>query len=179
MQGNFAVIAAMFDFAIRAAAPISVFMKKLLIAALCVLLPLAAQAQERPEIVDTWDSDRTQVFDAADLSLDAFRWIARPLVVFAESPFDPLFQQQMELIAARADELALRDVIVIVDTDPDAASDIRRALRPRAFMLALVGKDGQTKLRKPSPWDVRELSRSIDKMPLRQQEIRDRRGSDS
>ncbi len=43
-------------------------------------------------------------------------------------------------------------------------------------MLVLVGKDGSVYLRKPFPWDVRELSRSIDKMPLRQQEMRDRRG---
>ena len=36
--------------------------------------------------------------------------------------------------------------------------------------------DGQVKLRKPLPWDVRELTRSIDKMPLRQQEIDEGRG---
>ena len=39
----------------------------------------------------------------------------------------------------------------------------------------LIGKDGTVYLRKPFPWSVREISRSIDKMPLRQQEIRDRR----
>jgi hypothetical protein len=37
----------------------------------------------------------------------------------------------------------------------------------------LVGKDGGNKLRKPFPWDVREISRSIDKMPMRQREIRE------
>jgi hypothetical protein len=41
-------------------------------------------------------------------------------------------------------------------------------------MLALIGKDGEIKLRKPAPWDVREITRSIDKMPLRAQEMRDR-----
>ena len=30
-------------------------------------------------------------------------------------------------------------------------------------------------LRKPEPWAVRELTRNIDKLPLRQQEVRDRR----
>ena len=49
----------------------------------------------------------------------------------------------------------------------------RRKFRPRGFMLTLIGKDGEVELRKPFPWDVREISRSIDKMPLRQQEIRD------
>ena len=35
----------------------------------------------------------------------------------------------------------------------------------------LIGKDGQVKLRKPSPWNIREIARVIDKMPIRQQEI--------
>jgi hypothetical protein len=42
-------------------------------------------------------------------------------------------------------------------------------------MLVLIGKDGQIELRKPAPWDVREITRSIDKMPLREQEVEDRR----
>jgi hypothetical protein len=71
--------------------------------------------------------------------------------------------------------LAERDVIVITDTDGAAMSDVRTTLRPRGYMMALVGKDGRVALRKPEPYDVRELSRSIDKMPLRQQEIQDRR----
>jgi len=72
-------------------------------------------------------------------------------------------------------ELAERDVIVSTDTDRAIMSDVRTTLRPRGYMMALVGKDGRVALRKPSPWSVRELSRSIDKMPLRQQEISDRR----
>ena len=71
-----------------------------------------------------------------------------------------------------ASALAERDVVVIADTDPAAESELRRELRPRGFMMALVGKDGGVKLRKPFPWDVRELTRTIDKMPLRQQEVR-------
>jgi len=36
----------------------------------------------------------------------------------------------------------------------------------------LIGKDGNVKLRKPFAWGMRELSRVIDKMPMRQQEIK-------
>ncbi|MEH6653321.1 DUF4174 domain-containing protein [Loktanella salsilacus] len=128
--------------------------------------------------VAAWNADRTIFVDAAGLDLDAFKWIARPVLVFADSPNDPQFVQQIELLAARAEELALRDVVVIFDTDPAGRSDTRLRLRPRGFMLALMGKDGAIKARKPSPWDVRELSRSIDKMPMRQQEMQDRRGVD-
>ncbi|MGH1367589.1 MAG: DUF4174 domain-containing protein [Maritimibacter sp.] len=112
---------------------------------------------------------------SSDTTLSAFHWVARPLVVFADSPFDPNFVQQMELIEAEAARLAERDVVVIVDTDPSLETLVREELRPRGFDLVLIGKDGQKYLRKPFPWDVREISRSIDKMPLRQQEMRDRR----
>ena len=141
-----------------------------------LLIPSFAAAEDTVDPVAQWQEDPTTVFEATEVVMDDFRWIARPIVVFGDGPFDPQFQRQMTLLTDRIDELALRDVVVIVDTDPDNPSEIRRDLRPRAFMLALVGKDGQTKLRKPAPWDVRELSRSIDKMPLRQQEMRDRRG---
>ena len=57
------------------------------------------------------------------------------------------------------------------------ASDVRTALRPRAFGMVLIDKDGVIKLRKPSPWDVREIARSIDKTALRQQEVRDVRAA--
>ncbi len=106
-------------------------------------------------------------------SLDPFLWVARPVVVFADSPNDPRFVEQIALLEARKQALFDRDVVVIADTDPGEPSDIRRRLRPRGFMLALIGKDGQIELRKPAPWSVREITRAIDKMPLRQQEIRD------
>jgi len=35
----------------------------------------------------------------------------------------------------------------------------------------LIGKDGKVKLRKPFAWDMRELGRVIDKMPMRQQQL--------
>ena len=114
--------------------------------------------------------------DATEIDLADFHWIARPVVVFGESPFDPNFQRQMEYIAARPEELAERDVVLVVDTDPAAETDVRLRLRPRGFMLAILSKDGQVTLRKPLPWSVRELTRSIDKMPLRQQEIDAARG---
>ena len=62
-------------------------------------------------------------------------------------------------------------MIVIVDTDPAEMTAIRTELRPRGFMLALVAKDGSVIFRKPTPWDVREISRAIDKQPLRKQEL--------
>lgn len=136
---------------------------------------LAAQEASDPTAVELWEADRTIVFDATSLDIDDFIWLARPVVVFADSPNDPRFRQQIDLLRARPEFLAERDVIILTDTDPDAESDLRMRLRPRGFMLVLIGKDGEVELRKPAPWDIREITRSIDKMPLRQQEVDDRR----
>lgn len=144
-------------------------------AAIAALFVASAAFAEGPSILEQWETDRTQIFDATDVSLEELEWIARPLVVFADTPNDPRFQQQIDLIALGLDELAQRDVIIITDTDPEARSDIRLELRPRGYMMALLAKDGRVAFRKPTPWNVREISRSIDKMPLRQQEIEDRR----
>lgn len=115
------------------------------------------------------------IISAEGHELSEFQWIKRPVVVFANSPADPRFVEQMQLINERLEVLDDRDVVVITDTDPAARSAIRTQLRARDFMIVLLSKEGTVVLRKPVPWDVRELSRSIDKLPLRQQEIRDRR----
>ncbi len=114
------------------------------------------------------------ILPGEDADLNEFLWIKRPVVVFADSPSDPRFVEQMNFLTERLEDLEARDVVVLTDTDPGAGSALRRQLRPRGFMLVLIGKDGKVELRKPVPWDVRELGRVIDKMPIRQQEIRDR-----
>ncbi len=114
------------------------------------------------------------ILPGESVDLNEFLWIKRPIVVFADNASDPRYIEQMNFITDRLDDLDRRDVVVLTDTDPSADSDLRRTLRPRGFMLALIGKDGKVELRKPAPWSVRELSRAIDKMPIRQQEIRDR-----
>lgn len=119
--------------------------------------------------------DPAIVIDGSDIDLKQFLWKNRPLVVFADSPNDPRFIQQIELLNARLGELAERDVVILTDTDPDARGPMRERLRPRGFMLVLIVKDGTVYLRKPLPWDVREITRTIDKLPMRQQEIEERR----
>lgn len=65
-----------------------------------------------------WEADHNVILDARDISISDFHWLARPVVVFADSPADPRYRQQMDLILDRMDELAERDVVVITDTDP-------------------------------------------------------------
>ena len=159
-------------------------MKTLLIIGLAAVLPFVAAAQEvaaagaAEPAADAAeplpDGTPALPFLGSEVALEDFIWLARPVVVFANTPADPAFQRQMQLLRERPEALAERDVVVITDTDPAARNPVRLALRPRGFMLVIIGKDGQVEIRKPAPWDVREISRTIDKMPLRQQEIRDR-----
>lgn len=124
-----------------------------------------AESASEPEADPVFPSEFSE-------NLKDFVWEKRPIVVFADTPNDPSFAQQMELLQARRNDLEERDVVVLTDTDPEAGGAMRKALRPRGFALVLIGKDGGVKLRKPLPWDVREISRVIDKMPMRKQEIR-------
>ncbi|MBV0913925.1 DUF4174 domain-containing protein [Anianabacter salinae] len=130
----------------------------------------AAQGAEVAEDPDAWNIGP---FEAGEIDLDDFKWIARPVVVFADTPADPRFREQLQYLAERPEALVDRDVVILTDTDPEAQSALRTRLRPRGFSLVVLAKDGTVNLRKPFPWNVRELSRAIDKMPLRQEEMRD------
>ena len=145
-------------------------MKQLTAIVLAGLFSTGVLAQGADETAPSLD-----IRAAQDVVLDEYLWLNRLIVVFANSERDPAFRKQIELLTARPGDLIERDVMVITDTNPAAQSAIRDRLRPRGFGLVLIDKDGLIKLRKPSPWDVREISRSIDKTDLRQQELRDQR----
>ena len=100
-----------------------------------------------------------------------FEWVQRPIVIFANSDRDPNFISQIEFLSQDIKALKERDIVVLIDTNPSMPSLLRKKLRPHGFAFILIGKDGQVKLRKPSPWNIREIARVIDKMPIRQQEI--------
>ena len=103
--------------------------------------------------------------------LAQYLWEARPVVIFADSDKDPRFQRQVASLADRPDEMAERDVVILLDTDPDGDSALRRKFRPRDFQIILVGKDGETKLRRPHPITAEDLNRQIDRMPMRRREM--------
>lgn len=144
-------------------------------ALISLVLPGFSVAQEETDAPETAELQQI-VMPGETVDLESLIWQNRVIVVFADSPNDPRYIQQMEFLTDRLDDLAERDVIVLTDTAKAEGSTLRTKLRPRGFMLAMIGKDGTVYLRKPLPWDVREISRVIDKMPMRQQEIRDRRG---
>jgi Domain of unknown function (DUF4174) len=127
--------------------------------------PLVARAEEAPAFAPVPASEIVE----ADLL-----YVRRPVVVFADSPSDPSFLRQLDLLARHYDELQARDVILIVDTDPANPSALRLRLRPRGFSLVLMDKDWKPSIRKPLPWEGREIVNSIDKMPIARTEALER-----
>jgi hypothetical protein len=120
---------------------------------LLLALPLAAAAQEAPQP-----------------TLDELKGVARPVVVFADTPDDPKFVQQMGYLEALPEELEKRGVVVLTDTDPAANGPLRLRLRPVGFGVVLIDLDGSVAQRRPLPTSVRELANFIDRTPSRRQE---------
>lgn len=154
-------------------------MKTLYTLVLLLLVPVPLWAENAPAPVEPAVQETPAVgpIAAADVVLDELMFLRRPVVVFADSPADPTFIRQMQLIERDLPALDQRDVVVIVDTDPAAKSAIRQKLRPRGFSLVLMEKDLKPVIRKPLPWDVREIVAAIDKFPLRRQEMLERQPS--
>ena len=154
-------------------------MKTLYTLVLLLLVPVPLWAENAPAPFEPAAQETPAVgpIAAADVVLDELMFLRRPVVVFADSPADPTFIRQMQLIERDLPALDQRDVVVIVDTDPAAKSAIRQKLRPRGFSLVLMEKDLKPVIRKPLPWDVREIVAAIDKFPLRRQEMLERQPS--
>jgi hypothetical protein len=136
---------------------------------LAALAPLVAAAEDAPASAPDFAPVPAAEVVEADLL-----YVRRPVIIFADSPNDPAFIRQMELLPRHYAELAARDVILIVDTDPANPSPLRRKLRPRGFSLVLMDKDWKPSIRKPLPWEGREIVNSIDKMPIARSEALER-----
>jgi hypothetical protein len=146
---------------------------------LLAMLPLLALAQNAPSLASLKDKNRV-------------------LLVFAPSDQNPEFKRQFELLGREAAEMQQRDLIVIpvvvsagIDTGantlrvqhPPVASetdqiDLRHRFHvaPGQFAVILVGKDGGEKLRQGTPIRAETLKATIDAMPMRQEEMRERQG---
>ena len=120
-----------------------------------------------------------------DSPLDPYRWQNRVLLVFAPSDNDGRLSATRKLAREHSRGFEDRHLITVVALTEGEAPEgqplgriqtdsLREqyGIGPSDFAVFLIGKDGGVKLRNPFPWDVRALSRQIDKMPLRQQEIR-------
>lgn len=138
---------------------------------------LAVLALAIPALVSPARADEAPAFapvPASEVVEADLLYVRRPVIVFADSPNDPAFVRQMELVARYYPQFEARDVILITDTDPANPSALRKKLRPRGFSLVLMDKDWKPSIRKPLPWEGREIVNSIDKMPIARSEALER-----
>ena len=118
----------------------------------------------------------------------------RVLLIFTPTALDGRYGQQLDAFNHHEADLRSRDLIVIPliqQPGPANLSPALRALQPphisdeeqltirRRFHIAatefaviLLGKDGGEKLRSTTPITIDRLNRTIDAMPMRQQEMR-------
>ncbi|KQP09560.1 hypothetical protein ASF26_04600 [Methylobacterium sp. Leaf93] len=113
----------------------------------------------------------------ADDPLAAHRWTSRVLVIVAPESGDPRIEaQRREARAWRAD-YAERDLVLVeaIGTGTEARRIRNRfGIGERDFRVVLVGKDGDAKLVQAAPIPADRLFSTIDAMPMRRDERRQR-----
>jgi hypothetical protein len=125
----------------------------------------------------------------SEINLSDYRWKHRLLFIFAPSTSDATFLALDRRLAQTALEIEDRDMIIfrIFENSPSRVSDKplppgdAEALRRRfgieagRFTVVLVGKDGGVKLVAHRDADLQSIFDLIDSMPMRRQEMRDKR----
>ena len=122
-------------------------------------------------------TDASDATEAQGDPLAHYRWQARVLVVLAADPASPEVieqKRQFERLKGGAQERAV--VLVQALAGSPEAKALRAHLRvgQEAFRAVLVGKDGGAKLSSDRPISGPELAATIDAMPMRQDEMRQR-----
>ncbi len=117
--------------------------------------------------------------------LENYQWKNRLALVFAPTPEDEQYQEQLEHLS-NENELQQRDLILFhVFTEVGGFAGERRlsekesaalreafAVDSKSFAVVLIGKDGTEKQRWTQPIASSEIFGLIDAMPMRQQEMK-------
>ncbi len=109
----------------------------------------------------------------------------RPLLIFAPGPNDPQLEIQIRTLQEHAAAVQDRNLAVIalpyqaptpsqLQLSPADAEAARRrfGIEPDQFAVILLGKDGGQKLRSGKPLSMERLAKTIDAMPMRQDEMK-------
>lgn len=121
-------------------------------------------------------------------TLEDYKGDKRPLVIFTPSAIDDRYDRQLQILLRNSVEARDRDLLPVevvgiepvrVDalTEPDMdAVTLRERFEADedGFKVVLLGKDGTVKLTSATPVEAETLFRTIDAMPMRQREMRDR-----
>jgi hypothetical protein len=121
------------------------------------------------------------------LTLEQLRDRSRPVLIFAPRPDDPRLEIQVRTLREHAAEAHDRELVAIAlpynnpsptaaQLSPTEAEEARRRFHvaPGDFAVILLGKDGGSKLRSDKPLSMEKLSGTVDAMPMRKDEVRER-----
>lgn len=120
-------------------------------------------------------------------ALDKYQWKRRLLLVFAPVKPHPNLVVQRQRLKEAADGLKEREITVIevvqdtvfIGGTPSIEFNAKQLRKEYGvsiveFTAVLIGKDGEEKLRRTEAVTVDELFETVDAMPMRQQEMRQR-----
>jgi len=121
---------------------------------------------------------------------DQHRWKDRVLVLVAPSEDNAGLQKQRQMIQARQDAIADRNLRIYeltgsqgsldqqtLQTDDVTALRQHLGLAPEDRLMILLGLDGEVKRRAPLDTPLSDFFRQIDRMPMRQADIRAKRAA--
>ncbi|MCH8558025.1 MAG: DUF4174 domain-containing protein [Balneolia bacterium] len=124
--------------------------------------------------------------DPVEISLSDLRWENRVLLIFTDNLDGSAFTEQIRILDEASDGLEVRKLVrfVLIDDGEstyegqplgrESAERIKsRYADSEPFTLILIGKDGGEKLRSHEPVTTGELFPFIDRMPMREREIRE------
>ncbi len=125
----------------------------------------------------------------SEFNLASYKWKNRVLLVFAHNAENVNYQQQVELFKQHQQGFSERDLLLVtvldkgtsysnqqvIDTSSAAKLRQRFNINDNDFRVILVGKDGGAKRQDTKVVQAETIFREIDAMPMRQQEMRQKR----
>lgn len=148
----------------------------------CIILSSVSKA-------NTVQSSINHGIKMSSFNLSYQKWKNRVLLVFAPSADNPIYQQQMQLLQKHNNGFADRDLVLVqvlatnesyankqpIDESSAAKLRDRFGVDKENFRVILVGKDGGVKRSDATVVQATAIFEEIDAMPMRQQEMQQRR----
>ena len=120
----------------------------------------------------------------AQVDLKKYQWEKRLILLFAPSPQEQAYREQVAVLEGSSGGLLERDLLIahLFETGSGQLGDDMLSENKAAslrseyevggeFTLILIGKDGTVKRRSQEVVPVEELFAQIDSMPMRQREM--------
>ncbi len=152
----------------------------------CSFQPLRSMDSSHPETIH---AASTSAQPETDFNLRDYRWQHRMMLIFAPSDQSLPYQNQMQQWTGVTEAMRERNLKLVeifttgqsrIEHQPisrESGDRLRKqfSIDPNQFAIVLVGKDGSEKQRETTPTNPAVFFRTIDAMPMRQQEMHSNR----